>query len=119
MPTPPEPIPVLATAPSQAFEQAGAADLEHVHTQAAPLASEPAPIQDAPPPAPQLPRITMELPPDSGLVLVETSHAAPPAGDEAEPQRPRRVRPPRPAVVDEPLQMVETVQKDPSPPLAE
>lgn len=68
--------------------------------------------------APEIPRVSLELPPDSGLVLVETSHAAAPAADEseAEMQRPRRVRPP-PVVIDEtPLQLVETVHKEPEPP---
>lgn len=62
--------------------------------------------------------MALELPPESGLVLVETSRerSAPvvPA-DEPEAPRPHRVRPPRVAIVDEPLQMVET-QKEPTPP---
>lgn len=45
--------------------------------------------------------------------MVETRFAAPLA-DEAEPDtpRPRRVRAPRPPVIDEPLQMVETRKDD-------
>ena len=59
-------------------------------------------------PAP-LPKVSLALPPDSGLVLVETRFAAPPAEEpEAETLRPRRVRPPRVALAEEPLQMVET-----------
>jgi ribonuclease E len=68
--------------------------------------------------APELPRISLDLPPESGLVLVETSHerASPSAGDEAEAPRPHRTRPPRAEVRDEPLQMVETTHKDSTPP---
>ena len=68
--------------------------------------------------APELPRISLDLPPESGLVLVETSHERPSvsAGEEAEASRPRRVRPARAEVRDEPLQMVETTHKDSTPP---
>ncbi len=66
--------------------------------------------------APEIPRVTLELPPDSGLILVETTHAAPTAAEEIEPARARRVRPPRVAAADEPLQMVETTHKDSTPP---
>lgn len=56
---------------------------------------------------------SLELPPDSDLVLVETRFAAAPVDDvEALPQRPRRVRPPRVTIADEPLQMVETHKQD-------
>ena len=66
--------------------------------------------------APEIPRVSLELPPDSGLVLVETSHAAPkPIEEEAQPH-PHRARPPRVQVADEPLQMVETTHKDSTPP---
>lgn len=73
---------------------------------------------EPPRPAPSLPRITLDLPPDSGLELVETKHAAPAPTDEVEPPRARRVRPPRVAFAEEPLQMVETTNKD-SPPATE
>ncbi|MHB8493543.1 MAG: Rne/Rng family ribonuclease [Casimicrobiaceae bacterium] len=60
----------------------------------------------APPPAAP---ISLALPPDSSLVLVETRHAAPAlATDEAPVQRVRRARPPRVSAPDEPLQIVET-----------
>ena len=81
----------------------------------------PAPVPttvDVPAPprnAPEIPRVALELPPESGLILVETTHAAP-AAEETESARPRRVRPPRAAGVDEPLQMVETTHKDSTPP---
>jgi ribonuclease E len=77
---------------------------------AAPLAE---PEPGLPHNAPEIPRVSLELPPESGLVLVETSHAAPAGEAQAEPARPRRVRPPRTAVADEPLQMVETEHKEP------
>ena len=72
------------------------------------------PERELPHNAPELPRVALELPPDSGLVLVETSHAAP-VDDATAPEakRPRRVRPPKAAVADEPLQMVETTHKEP------
>jgi hypothetical protein len=63
--------------------------------------------------APEIPRVSLELPSDSGLVLVETSHAAAAMESEPEPARPRRVRPPRVQTADEQLQMVETTHKEP------
>ena len=69
--------------------------------------------------APELPRISLDLPPESGLVLVETSHDRAPvatAEAEAEAARPKRVRPARVEKQDEPLQMVETTHKDSTPP---
>jgi hypothetical protein len=64
--------------------------------------------------APEIPRVSLELPPDSNLVLVETSHAAPPPAEEPQAPRQKRARPPRTQVTEEPLQMVETTHKDPS-----
>ncbi len=56
--------------------------------------------------------VQLALPPDSNLVLIETRHAAvtPDARTdvEASAPRPRRARPPRPTVTEEPLQIVET-----------
>ena len=70
--------------------------------------------------APEIPKVSLELPPDSGLVLVETSRErvalAPITDVEPEPQRPRRMRPLRVEIPEEPLQMVETVHKEPTPP---
>lgn len=58
---------------------------------------------------PPAPPISLALPPDSSLVLVETRHAASaPATEEAPVQRARRARPPRVSAPDEPLQIVET-----------
>ncbi|HLX31100.1 MAG TPA: Rne/Rng family ribonuclease [Casimicrobiaceae bacterium] len=60
-----------------------------------------------------VPMPSLTLPPDSDLVLVET-RAATISSEEAEPAvpRPRRVRPPRMAIPDEPLQLVETHKQD-------
>ena len=59
----------------------------------------------------------MTLPADSGLELVETrSKALPmPEPEPAPPAGPRRVRPPRVVIPDEPLQIVET-HKEGQPP---
>jgi hypothetical protein len=57
--------------------------------------------------------VSLELPADSGLVLIETSQSAPLAESVPEAARPRRMRPPKATVSEEPLQMVETTHKDP------
>ena len=63
--------------------------------------------------APTIPPVSRELPPDSGLVLVETTTTASSVSEsEPEAPRPRRVRPPRAEIPNEPLEMVET-QKEP------
>jgi hypothetical protein len=94
------------------------------NTMATPPNVEPAPTL-APTPmlaatyrAPVLPKISLELPPDSDLVLVETSHQKSQTPMPAEPEttRPRRVRPPPVEVTEGPLQMVETAHKEPTPP---
>ena len=77
---------------------------------------EPAEANAMPSNAPEIPRVALELPPESDLILVETTHAAPTAAEEIEPSRAHRVRPPRVAVADEPLQLVETTNKDSTPP---
>jgi hypothetical protein len=97
---------------------------ENVRVEAQIVEVVPAPLAikataEQPQKAQELLRVALELPPDSGLVLVETTHAAPVASDEGEQPRPRRVRPARVAIVDEPLQMVETAPKDSTPPSAE
>src|ERR1022692_220462 len=73
------------------------------------------PIALPPASQPELPKISLELPPDSNLVLVETARhqSDAPTSDQPETARPRRVRPPRVEVKDEPLQLVETAHKDP------
>jgi len=67
--------------------------------------------------APDIPRVSLELPPESDLVLVETSHERV-VTEAEEPEMPRRgrVRAPRVEVLDEPLEMVETTRKDSIPP---
>ncbi len=68
----------------------------------------------APTAVPEVPPVTLALPPDSGLVLVETSRRAPPAvAPEPEQSGPRRTRRPRVQVADEPLQIVETRKESP------
>ena len=69
-----------------------------------------APARYVPPPAPA----PYTLPPESGLELVETRHVPPASGDEAvDTSRPRRVRPPRVAIPEEPLEIVETRKEAP------
>jgi ribonuclease E len=70
---------------------------------------------------PDLPKVSLELPPDSGLVLIETARERVAAAESSKPveqPRPRRVRPTRAEVRDEPLQLIETAHKDPTPPAA-
>ncbi len=58
--------------------------------------------------------VTLALPPDSGLELVETRHAAsPPVAEEAPAPRPRRARLNRVETASEPLEMVETRKDSP------
>ncbi|HVS56442.1 MAG TPA: hypothetical protein VHJ55_09320, partial [Casimicrobiaceae bacterium] len=81
----------------------------------------PTPALSAAHQAPAPPKISLELPADSALVMVETSHqnAQTPMSEEPEaPEapRPRRVRPPRIDVTEGPLQLVETAHKEPTPP---
>ncbi|HKU87196.1 MAG TPA: hypothetical protein VJV77_12750 [Casimicrobiaceae bacterium] len=57
----------------------------------------------------------MSLPPDSDLVMVETQFAAVVESEEPAAPRPRRVRPARAVIADEPLQMVETRKEQPAP----
>ena len=86
---------------------------------AVPEPSVPSPAAVAPPPRPAqpLPPVAMKLPPDSGLEMIETrSKGAPVPEPEVAPAAgPRRVRPPRVVIAEEPLQIIET-RKDSSPP---
>ncbi|HVO89637.1 MAG TPA: Rne/Rng family ribonuclease [Casimicrobiaceae bacterium] len=79
------------------------------------------PIIDAviPPQVALAERVSLELPAESGLVLVETAHPAPVhvEASESEGPRPKRTRPPRVQLVDEPLELVET-RSDGAPPAA-
>ena len=75
---------------------------------ATPVPRRQAPDAPASAPAPA-PLIDLALPSDSSLELVETRHRAVDVpASEPEAPRPRRVRPPRPTLVEEPLQLVET-----------
>jgi hypothetical protein len=89
----------------------------HIEPERAPTAA-PASALSAARHAPAPPKISLELPADSTLVMVETSHqkAQTPASEEPETPRPRRVRPPRIEVTEGPLQLVETAHKEPIPP---
>jgi hypothetical protein len=70
-------------------------------------------IEEAGPRQDPHPPIGMTLPPESDLVLVETRFAGPSPEDAAsELPRPRRARPPRITVPEEPLQIVETRKHD-------
>ena len=71
----------------------------------------------APRSIPELPPVALKLPPESGLELVETRFKPAPIADEESVQAagPRRVRPPKVTIADEPLQLVET-HKDQQPP---
>ena len=62
-----------------------------------------------------LPPVALSLPPDSGLVLVETSNtsAMAPESEPDVPAGPRRARRPRTQLADEPLQIVETRKDQP------
>jgi hypothetical protein len=59
--------------------------------------------------------VTLSVPSDSGLVLVETSStaAAAPEPETEVPAGPRRARRPRTQLPDEPLQIVETRKDQP------
>ncbi|MDR0770250.1 MAG: Rne/Rng family ribonuclease [Burkholderiales bacterium] len=75
-----------------------------------------APVAPIAPVTPQVPPPAPSFVPDlvgAGLELVETRHSAPaPEPQDAETSRPKRARPPRATVQEEPLQMVETAPKD-------
>jgi hypothetical protein len=104
-------------APPAVLEPAPDSEIVRVEPPGVPPAQvvKPAEATAMPRNAPEIPRVALELPPDSGLILVETTHAAPTAAEETEPSRVRRVRAPRVATADEPLQMVETTNKDSTP----
>jgi ribonuclease E len=57
---------------------------------------------------PELPRVSYPLPSDSGLEMIETRVRSAEPLAEIDAPRPKRTRPPRVVVADEPLQMVET-----------
>ncbi len=98
--------PVSSVSPAPAFEPVASAPAPMIMPKPVVVAA-PAPAPtSAPAPAPVFKPV---LPPESGLQMVETRFTAPPPADEpAAEARPRRARPPRAQVADEPLQQVET-----------
>jgi hypothetical protein len=113
-----------AVEPAQSKAPAHTEPVAHA-TVAAPVAPPPPPrIEPAAPPKPapvfheipELPPIALTLPPESGLELVETKHPAPalPEVEPDVPKGPRRVRPPKVQIADEPLQLVETQKGSPT-----
>ena len=93
-----------------------------VEPAAVPVARAPEPVGISRPavtplPVVTVPPVSLALPPDSPLELVETRFgSAPTTEPEAvRPAGPRRPRPPRIEVAEEPLQIVET-RKDAQPP---
>ena len=128
------PPPVMASPPAvptpaqPVFEPPRAADPSEAETiinlpvaSRAPVPEIPMPPKSVPPqprPLATLPPVSMSLAADSGLELVETRSKAPLMSEpEPAPEGPRRVRPPRPVIVEEPLQIIET-RKENSPPAA-
>lgn len=99
-------------APVQPVPPVTVAPIEHVFAPVdAETESKPPPRPAATPrPIPELPPVSLTLPPDSGLELVETKFKTTPMAETEQPAAagPRRVRPPKVAVVEEPLQIVET-----------
>jgi len=111
------PAPVAEAPPPKPREPVRESLIERAADALSPVPPVAAPVR--PRNLPDLPPITLALPSDSGLELVQTTAriAAPP--DEPAPApRPKRVRPPRAVVAEEPLQIVETRHKDGDPPAA-
>jgi ribonuclease E len=101
----PPDVPPVSAAPHPALTSK--ATTPEMSANAAAREPEPLPAKVATAPA------SLALPPDSGLVLVETRFPAPPPEEQqAEAQRPRRARPVRVSLPDEPLQIVETRKRD-------
>jgi hypothetical protein len=71
------------------------------------------PVVEAIAVARDLPPVSLTLPPESGLELVETRFHPAPVVDEPAPPAPRRARPPRREIPQEPLQYVETRKDQP------
>jgi len=83
----------------------------------APVRAQPAAAPSRPRNLPDIPPITLALPLESGLELVQTSARPPEPEEEPAPApRPKRVRPPKPAIAEEPLQIIETRREDVPPP---
>jgi hypothetical protein len=123
---PEHPIKTAAAAQAGIADAIPASPSVRMNAEVAPVtppASRQSPLRDetprSPPPTPpvqaaDLPSVTLSLPPDSSLVLVETRHHAPLPEAEPEAQSgPRRTRRPRVQLADEPLQIVETRKDQP------
>jgi hypothetical protein len=81
-----------------------------------PVAKGPVAVPARPRNLPDIPPITLALPLESGLELVQTTARAPePEEEPVAESRPKRVRPPRVVVPEEPLQIVETRRGDGTP----
>jgi ribonuclease E len=115
-------VPSLAPAAETRAEDAPSPEIKGKPFAAAQTANEPETAQRSGAshrPIPELPPVSLALPPESGLELVETRmKSAPHPQEEEQSAGPRRVRPPRSQVVEEPLQMVETTHKEPPAPPA-
>ncbi len=109
---PPPVPPSVAPAPVETVRPAA----PEPRIEAPALAAEPRHVPSPVRPIPELPPVTLALPPESGLELVETKFKAPSPAEPEAPAAPRRIRPPKAAIADEPLQMVETTHKDAPPP---
>ena len=120
------PPPVAPAPPQAVFEPPRTIDPSEVETvinvavartQEPEILMPPKPAQPQPRPVAALPPVSMALPADSGLELVETRSKATlmPEPEPAPAAGPRRVRPPRPVIAEEPLQIIET-RKENSPP---
>ena len=123
-----ESIPIVApvraeeTKPVQAAEPIAAREPAIVEPVAAPPARVREPAERSRPvvmltPVVAVPPLSLALPPGSPLELVETRFRSAPAPEPetARPAGPRRVRPPRIDVAEEPLQIVETTKDAPPP----
>jgi ribonuclease E len=109
-----EPVPHASMPKAAAETFAPVAEVPAAVTQPPVVAMKPAPTPKPVHVAP-LPPLDLSLPPDSGLELVETRHEAVRVVSETgDVPRPKRVRPPRLNLADEPLEFVETRKESPS-----
>ena len=121
---PARPAPVHAEPEARQEWQESGRVVETRAVAAPPQVPAPPPVVVPTPPAPvapiaSAPPVPYALPAESGLELVETdrTRAAPrPASEEAEAPRPRRVRPPKVELRDEPLEIIETRKEAPPAP---
>ena len=89
------------------------AELAVARAEPAVISAQPAALTEAPRSTPE--PVSMSLPPDSELVMVETRFAPVVETEQPAALQARRVRPARAVVADEPLQMVETRKEQPAP----